>query len=216
MQTVKHALLSLIMLILASGTLFAQNQRVSDREVNPAPAHIHPNIANTANLNTIFSNLGSKTDTYDQYGFYVRGPNLGTQWEAMPFTPKADATVTQIQAAVLYDGTGTNGFELVLAADAGYGFPGKTLHRWYLKNLANVGTCCELATAKYADGVKVERGKQYWVVARTNAKTAGTQNVWAYTWNETEDGPYIAYTHGAGWIQDYAATWCAFAVRGKY
>jgi len=201
-------------LTLVCGTPFAAGQRLPDREVNLASGDIQPNVVNNAKLKTIYSNLGSKTDTYDDTGGWaVDGPKSaeGKEWIAMPFTPKANATVTQIQIAVHYDGLGTNGFNLVLAADD-YGLPGKTLHSWDLKNLPYRGTCCKLETAKYAEGVKLTKGKQYWVVARTDSKSAEAVDGWSYTWNDST-GPN-AFNVGKGWyyINDQL---CAFAVQGK-
>jgi hypothetical protein len=134
----------------------------------------------------------------------------------MPFTPTANATVMQIQVAVHYRGSGTNGFNLVLAADDGYGAPGKTLHSWDLENLVEKGTCCKLATAKYANGIKVQKGKQYWVLAQTDSKSQDSEDGWAFTWNDAQT-TYVAFNFGEGWeVYSYGPPiLAAFAVQGK-
>jgi hypothetical protein len=151
MKTLTRTLLYLTLLTLAYETLFAADERLPDRAVTAASGDIQPDVANNAGVKTIFSNLGSKRDTYDATnGWSVNGPKCractkAPQWIAMPFTPKADATVTQIQIAVGYDASGTDGFNVVLASDAS-GLPGKPLHSWDLKNLPTSGKCCNLDT----------------------------------------------------------------------
>jgi uncharacterized repeat protein (TIGR03803 family) len=169
-----------------------------------------------ARLKTIYSNLGSKTDTYSdkaEGAAWIFGPNGGRggpQWIAEPFTPKANATITQIQVAIQYY-SGPNGFNLVLAADA-KGLPGKSLHSWDLTNLPYWPSCCELDTATYAKGVKVEKGKQYWVVAKTDSKSEDSFVEWDCNWKNTQGNQGIY--QGAGWaIRSYCFS--AFAVRGK-
>ena len=103
---------------------------------------------------------------------------------------------------------------MVLAADAS-GVPGKSLHSWdFVKNLPNFDTCCKLDTAKYAEGVVVEKGKQYWVVARTDSKSTDAYDVWCSVWNDSmsKSGEYNV---GSGW-QSVGEGWVlAFAVQGK-
>jgi hypothetical protein len=216
MKTLTAILFCLTMLALACGTLFGSDQGLPDGVVNQASGDIRTNVSNNANLKTIYSNLGTKTDTYDKTtGWLVHQANCSgsshAQFMAMPFTPKANATVTQIQAAVQWQGSGVNGANLILATDAS-GLPGKTLHSWNLKNLANQYTCCKLATAKYANGIKVKKGKQYWVVAQTDAKSLDACDVWDFAWNDMKGN--IGYNLGAGWMTEIS--WVsAFAVRGN-
>jgi len=215
MKTGTRTLLCLTVLTLACGTLFAADQRVPDRVITLASGDIKPNVVNDAKLKTIFSNLGSKTDTYDSTnGWLVAGPNSsrGLQWIAMPFTPRADATVTQIQSAVAYGNQGgINGFNLVLAADSS-GLPGKPLHSWDLKNLRLEDTCCKLDIANYAKGVKVKKGTQYWVVSQTDSKSTTAVDGWSNTWNDSTGN--FAFNKGSGWSL-YNGTLSAFAVKGK-
>jgi hypothetical protein len=131
----------------------------------------------------------------------------------MSFTPKANATATQIQIPVFYFNSGTNGFNLVLAADAS-SLPGKSLHSWDFKNLPTWGTCCKLVTAKYAKGVKLTKGKKYWVVAQTDSKSTDAVDAWAWTWNDST-GNSRATNTGSGWFHSQDPHLCAFAVQGK-
>ena len=115
--------------------------------------------------------MGSKTDTYDDTdGYLVEGPtNPATgeyQWIADPFTPKKASTVTEIEIALVYLGSGTNNAEVALTDVKG--LPGKALETWNVKNLPTSGTCCKLVTVKSKKGIKVKKGKQYWVVGMTD------------------------------------------------
>jgi hypothetical protein len=129
----------------------------------------------------------------------------------MPFTPKANATVTQIQIAVEAAPANAEAFNLVLAADSA-SLPGKALHSWHLKKVPDFGTCCKLDTITYAKGIKLTKGQQYWVVAQTDSKSTDALGAWNYTWNERTGN--IASNHGYGW-KAYNGVMCAFAVLGK-
>jgi hypothetical protein len=219
MKRLTPSLFCLTALTLACGTLLAAGQSLPDRAITVGSGAIHPNVGNDAGLKTIFSNLGSKTDTYDDTnGWSVNGPKCSVctrapEWIAMPFTPKVNATVTQIQIALQYNNSGTDGFNLVLAADSA-GLPGKSLHSWDEKSLPNFGTCCKLVTAKYATGVKVTKGKRYWVVARTDSKSGDAHDAWDWTWNDSRG--LDAYKFRSGWLSLENDNLCAFAVQGEY
>jgi len=151
-------------------------------------------------LYTIYSTLGSKTDAYDDtQGAYVTGPdsNYGQCWTALPFTPKSNAEVTEIEVPVGYYQGGTNGVAISLNEDKN-GLPGKPLHTWNLKNLPTFGTCCKLDVVKDVTGLKVKKGTQYWIVASTNKSTESTEAVWAETWNDSK-GAYAFNTSGYWW-----------------
>lgn len=195
MKTLTRILLCLAVLTLACGTLFAaDDQRVPD------------------SLTTIYSNLGSKTDAYDDlalWGVFSPTSSNVEQWVAMPFTPKANATVTQIQIAATAPDPNTIGFTLVLAADSA-GLPGKSLHSWQLPILPLWQTCCQLVTLNYAKGIEVEAGKQYWVVGKS---ATGAGGFWQQTWNHIA-GNFAANLFNLGWMPEHGYLG-AFAVRGK-
>ena len=157
-------LLCLTVLTLACGALFAEDQRLPDRAITVRSRGHPPNVRNDAGLKTIYSNLGSKTDTYDDTnGWSVNGPKCSVctqapEWIAMPFTPKANATVTQIQIALQYNNSGTNGFNLVLAADSA-GLPGKSLHSWDEKSLPTFGNLLQACNRKVCDRHQSREGE---------------------------------------------------------
>jgi len=155
-------------------------------------------IPDATKLYTIYSNLGSKTDTYDdKQATVVSGPSYGSgqQWIAQPFIPKSNAEVTEIEVAVSYY-SGTNGVTISLNTDKS-SLPGKPLHTWNLTNLPTFGTCCKLDMIKDAKGLKVIKSKQYWIVARTNKSTESTGDAWDFTWNDSIGKK--AFNDGSGW-----------------
>jgi hypothetical protein len=159
-------------------------------------------ILDATKFYTIYSNLGSKTDAYDDTnGALISGPNssVGQQWVAMPFTPKGNAEVTEIEVAVGHYQGGTNGVTISLNTTES-GLPGKPLHTWNLTNLPAFGACCKLDVMKNAKGSKIKKTNQYWVVASTNKSTESTVDVWDRTWNDSSGKN--AYNQGSGWKLD--------------
>ncbi len=130
-----------------------------------------------AGLKTIYSNLGSsKTDLYDDAnGWALLGPNnphSNDQFVGMPFTPKANAHVSQVRVAVEY-GSGANQVNLSIYEDSG-GVPGTLLAGPVtVTDLPKLFTCCTLATANFTP-VAVTKGLQYWVVANTPLTGTGS------------------------------------------
>jgi len=178
-------------------------------------------IPDVSKLYTIYSNLGSKTDAYDdQNGPYVNGPDSGQgnlQWIAVPFAPRQNAVVTKIEVPLEYGGAGTNAVTISLNEDLD-GLPGKAIHTWNLTNLPVWPSCCTLDVARDTKGLKVNKGVSYWVVARTNANTKTTIDNWAYVYNDYPG--YYAFSQGRkswqgpGWHPIYFPL-PAFAVFGK-
>jgi hypothetical protein len=186
-------------------------QTVPLMAVTRSSSLVRPLDAPPAGLVKLYSNLGSKTDAYDDnLGWIVWGPATGIQqWMAMPFTPKADATVKQIRIAIGNEG-GTNSVSLNFTADAG-GIPGKVLYRWRVKNLFPWGGCCSLDTARGA-AIKVKKGTKYWIVGKTDSSNPDAMDVWAYSWNHAMGD--ISYNLGKGWKPYPNQVVAAFAVFG--
>ena len=202
-QAFTRILFRLAVLSIACGVSLAANpaDRTPQRAVSAASPLIHPVDTNAPPSHvTIYSNLGSSTDAYDDTnGWLVAGPNsiLGeSQWIAMPFTPKAKSTVTKIKIAV-ENGAGTNGFTLCL----GYPDPGTCLRTWEVTNLPAGGTCCKLDVVNVKPGIKVKKGKQYWIVAKTDSTNADAYDVWPFTWNDSI-GSYAANINNQGWMPE--------------
>jgi hypothetical protein len=201
----------LLSFVITCGTLLAANPDVAPPSRAGTSVAQHA-VASQPKLKTIYSNLGPKGKRYDcTNGWIVAGSNsaLGhEQWIAMPFTPTANHTVTEIEIAV--DGPANSpGFTLSLNADAS-GLPGTALHTWEIKKVA--GGCPNLDTATYKQGIKVSKGKQYWVVAATDSTNEDAYDSWNYTYKDTT-GPF-AYDVGSGWTADNSYL-SAFAVLGK-
>jgi len=172
-------------------------------------------IPDVSKLYTIYSNLGSKTDAYDDTnGVYVNGPDAGQgnlQWIAAPFRPKQDAVVTKIEVPLEYGGAGTNAVTISLNEDRN-NLPGKVIYTWNLANLPAWPSCCTLDVARDTKGLKVNKSVPYWVVAKTNAKTTTTLDVWPCVNNGNRG--YVSFNQGGGWIPA-EFYFPAFAVFGK-
>ena len=203
----RFSLLFVCLLVLSNFILFAQIAK-HPRELHTMrkfAIHVPPQEA-PSGLKKIYSNLGtSKTDLFsDGAAWLVTGPNTGNgiQFMGMPFTPKADAHVSQVQVAVEYV-KGANQVNLSIYADSG-GAPGTLLAGPVtVMNLPAAGTCCTLAVANFAP-VAVTTGTQYWVVADTPLTGTGSDFVGGWGW--------IAKTvlqgenDGSGWYGFHAYT----------
>ena len=185
---------------LFSMTLFAQNAARVTRTTEKSAIHVPP--ADPAKgLQTIYTNLGkSKTDLYnDTNGWRVSGPASvkKTQYIGMPFTPKSNSHVTEVQVAVQYNGSGANQVNLSLYSDTG-GAPGTLLvGPVTITNLPGSGTCCTLTSALFTATV-VTATTQYWVVADTPA--SGTGSDFLGIWDFVAVTPLQAGDVGAGWL----------------
>jgi hypothetical protein len=170
---------------------------------------------NPAKLVTIFTNFGKPGHLYEKnVSWDVAGPDSGVQqqWVAMPFTPTFDAAVTQISIAVEHNTGSPNSFVLSLNADSGGQVPGPVIRSWLVKNAPKYGTCCTLDVAKDSEGLKVKKGTQYWVVAKTNASQRETRMEWDLSPRAIEGN--FAFNNGQGWY-GYTAFTAAFGVYGK-
>lgn len=157
-----------------------------------------------AALQKIFSNLGPSTSAYSLAGWAVWGPNYGyTQFIAMPFTPKANAHVQQVRAAVQYTSSGANQVNLSLYSDAG-GMPGVLLAGPVtVKNVPVWPSCCKLAIATFTTGVPITAGTRYWVVADT--PTTGTGSDFSGGWNWVPPSKLLfGIDQGGGWSSTQA------------
>jgi hypothetical protein len=216
---VKKILLVTLLLTLCSVAVFAADSRAQSPQVAVTKASpvIHPMSSPPAGLKKIYSNLGSKTDAYDaSNGYFVSGPdnafNGQMQDIAIPFTPKKNSTVTQVKLPLQYYGSGFNGALVAVYNDAA-GVPGKLLAKKELKNFGNFGDgCCKLAIWKLTKGVKVKKGKQYWVVGTTDKKSHDSINTWDFVFDDAA-GDFAFQQDGGGWIM-YNGSLPAGAVYG--
>ena len=130
------------------------------------------------------------------YGYYITGlTNLlnvvPEYWQAVPFTPAADMTVKEVEASVLYD-EGVNAVVMSLNRDSS-GLPGAAIHTWNVKNLATIGSCCQLATGKSKTGIPVKKGIQYWLVVGTNSHDANIFGAWEVNSTDMRSHPFASY-----------------------
>jgi hypothetical protein len=138
-----------------------------------------------AGLVKIFNNFTQyKNSPYWGWsGYAVLGPDAGgeagaEQWLAAPFTPTADHIATKVELAGLHY-SGGNTFFVSINSDAS-GLPGKALHTFQLKNLLSVA-CCEVDSVLDKTGVKLQGGKQYWIVFGTNANDTNAGAIWGFS-----------------------------------
>jgi len=165
------------------------------RVTNP-PASVVPGPEPEASSKTIFSNFSHyKLATYFSiWGETIAqgGQNYPFQtWQAVAFTPTANATATKIEVSASRQGGGNAGFEVGLYADNN-GVPGSVLQSVHVSNLSQYGQCCEVATANLSPGVAVTAGTQYWVAVTT---TADDTDIYAWAFNSTN----MTAQPAAGW-----------------
>ncbi|MBV9571164.1 MAG: hypothetical protein JO056_07980 [Alphaproteobacteria bacterium] len=152
----------------------------------------------------IFSNIGVKYPKglyFCCYGNTISGASsviAQQNWVAMQFTPSADATVGEVDAAVGYV-TGTNLVDVGLYDDAS-GVPGKKLASGKATGLGVFGACCDLAVLNVKGGVDVKGGTPYWVVVSTDKKGDDTWAAWNFNSTDQIDPVPIAVNQGSGWV----------------
>ena len=173
--------------------------------VMPAPSQpFTPAVLASSKLVTIYSTLGKGKNVYSTLsGFGILGTDTGQmlpQMVANGFRAKSDHLVTEIQVGATHF-QGTNVLVVSLNED-NFGVPGKALHTWHFSNLPAVWSCCTLQTGKYAKGIKVTKGKLYWVVLRPEQRFQDTWDVWADNYAEKQ-GNYFSNNTGTGWNTSY-------------
>lgn len=162
---------------------------------------ITPNVwKNDPALTTIAGNLSDFPYGvfFALYNYYVTGSNntigVPEYWQGVPFTPSANFKVMEVDAAVVW-AEGTNEVVLSLYNDAN-GLPGKAIHTWHVKNLANFGSCCQLAVGKSKTGVSITKGQQYWLVAKTDTTNSDVFDGWDLNTTDMRSHPLASYCSG--------------------
>jgi hypothetical protein len=202
-EFVKKTLMFVCLTALCTMNLFAQTGKHARTShiTEKSAIHVPPQEAPAA-LKKIYSNLYKvKTSLYnDVNGWTLSGPTsaLGfTQFIGLPFTPKANSHVSEVEVAVQYQGSGANQVNLSIYGDSG-GAPGTLLAGPVtVSNLSTFGTCCTLTIASFTP-VAVTAGTQYWVVADTPA--TGTGSDFAGVWDFVFVNIPQAFNPGSGWI----------------
>ncbi len=210
---------SLCLFVLCGANLLAQESGRTPKAVHTAEkSTIHTPAEAEPALVRIYSNLGPANSAYNAtFGFLVAGPasGLGQEFIAMSFTPKSDSTVAVIRAALLFldQGNGEpNQINVNLYDDDG-GVPGTIIAGPHtIRNLAEAGTCCALATWRLDKEVSLLAGAQYWVVA--DAPATGTGSNSAAVWDVVFPSVPEAFNEGSGWSQSNGDTRFGLAVLG--
>jgi hypothetical protein len=172
-MVVKRALSCLFALTLASGVLWAQNGPKVAHTTHHGP--VVPFKAPPTPLKTIYSSLGpSATNAYnDTTGYYVIGPNnsvgLGEQWIGQPFTPQANAHVSEISVAVGWI-SGPKAINVGLYSDDA-GDVGTLLVNGETNKVPAFGTCCQTVNVSVTP-TAVTAGTQYWIVVTSDDTNA--------------------------------------------
>jgi len=196
------------LLALCSVALFAQSRSSGPKIIHTTEkSKTHTPAETPSGLATIYSNLGPSTDAYnDANGAVVNGPaaSVGISFSySVPFTPKSNAHVHEIRAAMSYllGTNGANQVNLSIYSDAS-GVPGALLAGPVtVANLPNFGTCCALAAAVFANPLAVTAGTQYWIVADT--PTTGTGDDFYGVWDFNYKTPFLQASNvgGFAWSQ---------------
>ena len=213
-KTFIHALCCLGVVLMACGTAFAQQGKITS---GPYKGPIAPMVApdNSDNPDNpdampFFTNfeLNSCTGcTYDAgNGFLLLGPaNCGianaTQWLAYPFVSKKTGIVNKVVLAITDWSICTptvHKFTVAIYTDNCNTGPGTQI------GVAKIGTApaspCSLASANFTGaGVSLTAGTRYWVVVTTSGANdqIGTTAVW---WETNPAGGYFNLNDGNGWL----------------
>ena len=159
-----------------------------------------------SSLITIYTNLGPRPNWFNCHaGLRVSQIAPIEEW-AMPFTPQGDYLLVEVQVALTWV-SGFNKATVSIYTDQG-GLPGTSIRDYPLSNLPKFGVSCYLDNLKFSPGVKLQKGKQYWVVA----KAANLSNdKWNLTYNGA-NGTIARKLGTAGWTVNNSAPLGALAV----
>lgn len=161
-------------------------------------------------VNTFNTDPNNAYDCCNGWTVSAVGSIVGFQQNvAMPFTPDKNYAVKTVTVAVGYV-AGTNGATVSLNADAG-GVPGAVIKKMAVTGLPVFGTCCVTASIG-GKGSPVTAGTQYWVVVKTDKKTADTWDAW--NMNNIGASGTFAFDTGTGWQLTSGPTG-AYSVLGK-
>lgn len=204
--------------VAGNGASVSGNRLLVAAPPQPAAQAWRPPENRDAKLTAVFDNIGRK---YPKslylccLGGTIGGPNsqVGTVWQAEQFTPSSSVTVSEIEVGVGYL-SGANGVTIALYSDS-HGLPGTALASQDVTGLPPLGSCCQIATGTFQQGVAVTAGTHYWVVLETGAQTSTTLDGWNLNTTDGVDVPVIDVNFGSGWQPVAPVTSFAFAVLGK-
>jgi len=208
----KRVVSSLLFSTLACGMLAAQN--TGAKVAHTVPQGVVTPAQEPPALKTIFTDFGPTTTDYfnDTTGYYVLGPTNSVgdseQWVGLPFTPKANATVTQLQAAIgIISGTAV--VDIGLYSDAS-GTVGTLIAGGHSTKIPAFGACCTVVSVNIP-ATAVVAGTQYWIVA-TSDDTHGPD--FTGVWQASNVYPNVAANEAAGSWFTFSANIPAGAAKG--
>jgi hypothetical protein len=200
----------------------AQNVKVSGQPIHATITgqvghRTAANVEAPAGLKTIFTDLGGKTNAYDNTdGWLILGPSSAfgeEQWIGFPFTPKKASTATEIKAALGYFESGTNGVLVSIYKDAS-GVPGKSIVSKAISNLPNyTDPCCDALKTLKIKKTKLKKGTQYWVVVGTNKSQTTAEGVWFFATGDPDGDQAYSFDGGTSWATEQVQE-SAFGVFG--
>jgi hypothetical protein len=155
-----------------------------------------------AGLKTIAGNLS----TYKYGTFFccfgntiaAGPPNFPFQaWEAIPFTPTADATVTRVEASVgTFGGSDAGAFQIQLRADNNNS-PGDPIKTFDIATEPTYGSCCTLDVGNDKAGIAVTAGTQYWIAITTSKKQTAFAGGWAFNSTDMRSHEVSSWCEGS-------------------
>jgi len=174
------------------------------------------NVEAPAGLKTIFTDLGGKTNAYDNTdGWLILGPSSAfgeEQWIGFPFTPKKASTATEIKAALGYFESGTNGVLVSIYTNKS-GVPGKAIVSKAVTNMKNyTDPCCDAMKTVALKKTKLAK-KEYWVVVGTNKAQLTAEGVWFFATGDPDGNQAYSFDGGTSWATEQVEE-SAFGVFG--
>ncbi|MFZ0816559.1 MAG: hypothetical protein WAM78_13625 [Candidatus Sulfotelmatobacter sp.] len=203
-----------LLAMISCATLFAQAPRTT---ISRRSETVRPTNEPDPGLTAIYSNLGSQTDAYDDgISYQISGPGnllFGKGYLGMPFTPSEDSTAKEILIALGYLGGGNNGGTIGLVEDDNGG-PGTPIKTWTSSNFQKEGNCCVMVALKDANGISLEGGVQYWIVAGVTSAQDTANYQWNFVWNDASGPVAFLNDNTNGQWFPYTDNLAAFAIYG--
>lgn len=143
------------------------------------------------------------------------GQPVGLNLTAAAFTPTGNFNLTQIDVALYFANSGTNGFILSLNLD-NIGVPGSIIQSWsgLTAPPQSNGTSSIVQTVFPVSTVQLLAGQQYWIVASPAA--SDSFDIWAVNGSVSGPGGREARSTGAGWtVFNNSVNGLAFDVQGS-
>jgi hypothetical protein len=207
-KTFVHTLSCLCVVLMACGTAFAQQGKITSGPYNGPIAPMAATVPDSPDA-VIFSNLVVDPCTSCNYstinGLFIWGPNNcfqpgSTQWIAYPFVARLTQAVTRVKLAITDSGAcvaSSTHFKVAIYSDNCLGAPATQIGS--AVNVNAPAAPCLLASANFGTaGVSLVAGTAYWVVVTTSA--AASQNGTTAVWWEANSGRLgVNFNDGFGW-----------------